>query len=535
MSDQIPQTLPEYSNNPLIAGLPFVKTQREIISVLANRPSFDPKERSFPAHLRKHCIVRLDQYFEPLERHIRFFERFDMVLRQGYRGRNPLTSDYILRLQNSHDRIRQTSLYSTPLQIFENTAQGFALLGVSGIGKTTTLNRTLPHYNQIIEHTFPHYFKQIVWLRLDCPAKGGPAQLCRSFFYAVDRLIGTNYQAKYAGKARALDEMTGNMAHVANLHAIGALIIDEIQFLISMKSDGEAILKFFVTLVNTIGIPVILVGTNSAIPLLQRNFKEARRGVGLGTSTWDAFENNSTWQHLVKQLWEFQWTNTYTALTDEIKEVLYDESQGIVDILIKLFMMVQMRVIAIQEVKGGPEVISPALIRRVAKDELKLVSPMLDALRKKDMKALQRFDDLMPFQSHFDKIKDDALHNASITAWIPPKPEPLGDKQDDIGQQLMASLNAMNIEKDIASVMVNKAIQENPSGDALLLMTTILQEMKSPAAAPKKPSVKPLKLIQGTLNPKDLRGITESDTGEAAYNKLLAAGFIRSPFEEVFA
>ena len=45
---------------------------------------------------------------------------------------------------------------------------------------------------------------------------------------------------------------------------------------------SERMLNFFVTLVNTIGLPVILIGTPEAIGVLQEKFRQARRGSGLG-------------------------------------------------------------------------------------------------------------------------------------------------------------------------------------------------------------------------------------------------------------
>ena len=37
-------------------------------------------------------------------------------------------------------------------------------------------------------------------------------------------------------------------------------------------------LNFFVTLVNTIGLPVVMIGTTKAMSILQGEFRQARRG-----------------------------------------------------------------------------------------------------------------------------------------------------------------------------------------------------------------------------------------------------------------
>lgn len=60
------------------------------------------------------------------------------------------------------------------------------------------------------------------------------------------------------------------MSQIANVHAIGVLVIDEIQHLSMSRSGGvEKMLNFFVTLVNVIGLPVVMVGTPRPDPSLR--------------------------------------------------------------------------------------------------------------------------------------------------------------------------------------------------------------------------------------------------------------------------
>lgn len=528
-------TLPEFANNPFIAKLPPVLSRREMVDVLTQKPTLDPKERDYPPHIRKYCVLRVSEFFVPIDRNLQYLERMDMTIRQGYRGKNPLTTDYILRLQDSYERIRLKSLLVEPIKMFENFASSFALLGTSGVGKTRSTNLILQQYPQTIQHEVPFRLTQIVWIRLDCPSNGDPKQLCANFFYAVDMLLGTNYRAKYGHKLISLHDMMIQMQHVANLHAIGCLVIDEIQFLNDAKNGSEEILSFFVTLVNMIGIPVILIGTNSAIPMLQSNFKEARRAIGLGSAPWDALENNATWKYIVTQLWEYQWLSTYTPLTEEHINTLHEETQGIVDILIKLFMIVQMRIISIHEVRKGIEEITPNAIRKVAKDVLKMIQPMLDALRKGDMKALMKYDDLLPFQSHFNKLINEVKNEFSVIDFIPPKPVSLQNNQDDVSLQLIQSLKSMHIADDVAFGLVSKAISQNPSADVLQLMATIVQSLNATTLKPSKTVPKKLKLVVSDLAQDDLRALSIRDGEKSLYENLLAWGVIKDPLSESFA
>lgn len=539
-------SLPEYSDNPFIAKLPPLLSQQDLMDVLALKPTFDEKERNYPPYLRKHCLMRLGRYFEPLERQIQLAERFGMLLRQGYVGRNPLTHDYIRHLQNGNERIQAKSLHIPTQHPVENTANSFALVGCSGNGKSKGIERVLMQYPQCIQHTEPFSLVQIVWLKLDCPSQGSPKQLCINFFSAVDRLIGTNYFNLYGRNRIGVDEMMVHMAHVANLHAIGVLVIDEIQHLNKAKIGPDALLNFLVTLVNTIGIPVILIGTLSAIPLLQDNFRQARRANGLGSLIWDAMPNNKAWNYFIDKLWAYQWISEHTPITDEIRELLYYESQGILDIVVKLFMLAQMRIISIREAKSGPEALTAELLRRVAKEDFKIVKPMLDALRAGDTKALKKYDDLQPLQEHVYKVMNAASQSQGIASYttesgtqnVAAESTSLTPEKEMQGF-ILSTLKSLGVASDVASVLIQQAVEQHPSADPLLLLATISEKLTN---VPKVKNVRSKSSSQSKPVPaeqpvNDLRRIVAlgRDKGQSAYEALLAASIVRPPLLDLAA
>lgn len=536
-NDELPM-LPEYQDNPFIAKLPPLLSQRDMLMSLASYPEFEERERSYPAQLRKHCIMRLGRYFEPMERQLQLAERFGMLLRQGYIGRNPLTHDYIRHLQNGAERIEAKSLHISARHPVENTAASFALTGCSGIGKSKSIEKVLHQYPQCILHSEPFSLIQIVWLKLDCPSQGSPKQLCINFFSAVDRLVGTNYFNAY-GRSRAnVDEMMVHMAHVANLHALGVLVIDEIQHLNKAKIGPDALLNFLVTLVNTIGVPVILIGTLSAVPMLQENFRQARRASGLGSLVWDRLLKGKAWDYFIDQLWKYQWTRDFTSISPEIRDVLYDESQGILDIVVKLFMLSQLRVVGIGDVRGTPEILTPQLLRKVAREDFLIVRPMLDALRTNDAKALLKYDDLLPLQAHIERVmasamqpqlsevvRDTAVNEARV-------PEQNQDDHDPI----LSALRSLGVADDVAQVLINEARVQHPSADPLLLMAAISERLavrpmkprKQKAAKPSEPAVQP---------EQDLRRIVAlgKQAGQSGYEALLAASMVKPPLLDIAA
>lgn len=530
-------SLPEYEGNPFIAQLPPLQSQRQLLDTLAARPVYNPAERGYQASLRKHCIMRLGRYFEPLERQIQLADRFGMLLRQGYIGRNPLTHDYIRHLQNGAERIEAKSLTFPTRQPVENTATSFALVGCSGIGKSKAIEKVLHQYRQCITHKEPFSLLQITWLKLDCPSQGSPKQLCINFFSAVDRLAGTAYFNWYGSRRASVDEMMVHMAHVANLHALGALVIDEIQHLNKAKIGPDALLNFLVTLVNTIGVPVILVGTLSAIPLLQENFRQARRASGLGSLVWDRIPKGKVWNYFIDQIWKYQWTSTPTQITPEIREILYEESQGILDIVVKLFMLAQLRVISIGEVRQGPEILTEKLFQQIAREDFQIVRPMLDALRRNDLKALSKYDDLLPLHVHVNQLLASALAT-SPSAVLKESfvAAAVVATQDDSLDSIQNALRSLGVADDVAHVLINEARALHPSADPLLLMAAIAERLtKRPVPVRKTRPAKPL--ADTVLLAQDLRHVVEQgkQAGKSGYESLLAAGLVKPPLLDIAA
>lgn len=405
------QVLDHYKGNPLIEALPPIFSEEQVTDNLTRLPLYNPREKELNAEVRCHCVNRLFGYFEPLGRHIDLEQRFSRLIRQGYLARNPLDPTFASRLQQGYRIIKSGAYELWDDMNLGTTSSGFTIIGISGIGKTSAVNRILSLYPRVIVHS---KFKginlslyQITWLKLDCPSNGSLKSLCTNFFSKVDKLIGTNYYRKFGSQRNSVEYMLSGMVQVASSHCLGVLIIDEIQHLSLAKSGGAAnVLNFFVTLVNTIGLPVVLIGTPKALSVIRGEFRQARRGSGQGDVEWDRMEKDGYWNLIIEGMWKYQWTKNETPLTDDIKNVIYHESQGIIDIAIKLFVLSQWSAIA-----TGEEVITSETIRTVVRENLKLVKPMLDALKTGDPKEIACYEDIRPidmenlYNEYLDKLE----------------------------------------------------------------------------------------------------------------------------------
>lgn len=525
-------TLPEYARNPFIAKLPPLKAQKAMYGDLLAAPLFDEKECGYPAYLRKHCIARLAKCFLPQARQVDLADRIALLLRQGYLGRDPLTHDYLRHLNNGYKRIEENSLDATVSQPVQNTASSFALLGCPGVGKTLAVNRVLAQYPQTIQHDTPFSLVQIVWLRLEAPALGSLKQLCLDFFQSIDTLIGTDYVKRYAIGA-SVEQMLVHMAHVANLHALGVLVIDEIQHLRGSKVGAEPLMKFLVKLVNTIGVPVVPIGTLGALPILQGSFSQARRSTGLGSLLWDRMEPGPAWNQFLGKLWTYQWTHPRTDLSDELNAAIYDESQGVADLAVKLFMLAQLRLVGISEMrKDASETLTPALIRTVAKEEFAMVAPMIRALRTNDPEELKKYDDLSSLSDHIGVVLSRALNGQapeSMTAYAPVSAAEPATSRASIDAVLLSSLTSLGVAEDVAMQLIRETLAKESSGDPLVLMGRMAATLAASPPKLKRSKARPPSTPE--LPRDDLRRLVQAgrERGRSAYETLLEARVVRPP------
>lgn len=389
------QIVYDYKNNPLIEALPSIITQEETIDLLANYPYFNEEERKLDKNYRCHLVQRIFQYFQPLNIHLDLYNRFSLVIRQGYISRNPIDLDYANMLNQGYDAILKSNINLNNNIKFRSSASGFTIVGVSGMGKTTTVNRILETIPQVILHSKYKEKRlcmyQITWVKLECPFDGSIKALCLDFFAKIDSIIGTKYFDKYGNGRLSINTMIPIMAQICRNVNLGMLIIDEIQNLSSAKSGGaENMLNYFLTLVNSVGLPVILIGTPNAIEIIQSQFRLARRNSAMGALFWEKLEKDKNWDLLIEGMWEYQWTKDYTPLTEELNDALYDESQGIIDIAVKLYAMAQIKAIS----SSKSEKVTVNLIKKISKENMKLVKPMLDALKTGNINKIAKYEDI---------------------------------------------------------------------------------------------------------------------------------------------
>ncbi|KEH96795.1 transcriptional antiterminator [Clostridium botulinum C/D str. BKT12695] len=392
------QSIEEYIANPFIEALPDIFSEDDVIDRFSVIPRIDEKDRNMESNLRYHIIKRTKNFVQPLPVHFTVERRLSTLIRRGYLARNPLDRSYLERLRILNelrdDKVYDDLLLEERMSNIRSTADSMAIIGISGIGKTTAIERLLLMYPQIIKH---EEYKgqnfsrtQIVWLKIDCPYDGSLSTLCKSFFKAIDDLLGTRYLEKFGYVNRVTSTMMLHMTSLASIYGIGVLVIDEIQHLLNSKNDMEEMLNFFVTLSNTVGIPTVLIGTSKAQKIFKGNFRQARRAASEGSIMWDRMDKESDeWKFFLETLWDFQCLKENTVLTNKLKNAFYDECQGITAVAVNLFILAQERALS-----EGKENITVNTLRTTAKEDLHMIQPMIKALRNNNMIEVMKYEDI---------------------------------------------------------------------------------------------------------------------------------------------
>ncbi len=391
----------EYDENPYIQALPALCNKTEIIKNLINIPQYKQEECHLDSAIRMHLIHRLYKFYQPLPTHIKIWNMIDSLIRQGYLARNPFDKNYRNFLHESGKSIINRNFEIATKNNFRTTSSTGTIIGFSGMGKTTTVNRVLSNIPQIIIHNEYRGYEfsqiQLTWLKLEAPHNASLKALSLQYFMKLDELLGTNNFNKYVTRNLSLDAMLPLMGQAGQNVGLGLLVIDELQHLIG--SNVNKIMNYFVTLINSFGIPVLFIGTPGAYPVFENELRIARRITGNGEVIWNNMSNDGEFGLFMEGMWKYQWLKEYMPLTRELIDVFYEETQGITDLVVKLFVNIQA-----QSIELGKESITIALVKSVAKESFRAMKGMLDAIKSKNPYKIAKYDDIRTLE-----IKDENM------------------------------------------------------------------------------------------------------------------------------
>lgn len=344
-------------------------------------PLYDESEREKTFQTRLHALQRIALIHIPTNEDTYIINSLRRCLYWGYVGRNPMSFDTIEQVLKGNN-IEVTDSLKRYLRSFHAPIYGFPIIGVSGVGKTTSIDNVLSLQPQVINHTCyrnePFETMQLVWLKVDCPSDGTPKNLCVSIIRSVDAALGTDYSNTLIKNRMSTDALLVTVCQLLQSLHLGVLLIDDLQNLRSSKSNASKELSsFIISLSNSLKIPIIMIGTPKILTLLKSEFQIAKRVLGEGEIRMMPMQNNTKeWNLFLTSLWKYQFTQKVVPLTEEIKDVFFDECSGIPFLATILYKLVQEYAIA-----SFKETFSVADLHHIAAEKLGITAKMKEDLQ----------------------------------------------------------------------------------------------------------------------------------------------------------
>ncbi|WP_148714713.1 AAA family ATPase [Chitinolyticbacter meiyuanensis] len=391
LADYKPQLNSKFQGNPFIEALPPSLSEQELGELLALGPDFSPEQRNWPDVERIQKAFGLGNIMIPLERHIAVANCVDSMLRNGYVGREPLTKRDGERMQALYEGRSCSQGFVGAYS--DGTAQLSAMLmGLPGMGKTALVKRIFSYLPQVIYHPESNRY-QVTRLHVEMPSDGSSVKgLAHGILSQLDRIIpGAQYYQECALKGRpGADALMRSVARLMHRHAVGFLIADEVQNVVHARKNSQVVMTELVSACNELGVPILFIGTNKAAQVFSLDFRQSRRACGHGIPLWNALDRASgEWEEFLEVLWGYQWVRKPVEYSEKMSELMFELSQGIIDVAIKLFAAAQ-----VGAIRSGDEMLTPSLLESVYMQQMHMLHPMLSALKRGSYEDILRYEDI---------------------------------------------------------------------------------------------------------------------------------------------
>lgn len=306
--------------------MPSLLIGDELRKVLLELPRYDEGVRKQSASERILELSDLYKIFIPNRMAIEIYTKLYMAMRLSLEKKN--SREAILQSKETFVNAKNGALRG-----IIGGADSFTIIGKSGIGKTSAIERAVSLITQGKEIELVESYQRIIpILQIQCPFDSSVKGLLLEVVRCVDAKLGTNYYKAGSRSNVTTDSLIGLVSQVC-LNHIGVLVIDEIQNVTANKK-GDSLIRMLMQLINSSGTSICMVGTPECEGFFSGGSMQfARRSLGLHYSN---LKNDAEFAEICKLLWNYQYTRKTTQLTDTITNSLYEMSQGNISILIKL-------------------------------------------------------------------------------------------------------------------------------------------------------------------------------------------------------
>lgn len=398
------EQIPAYRDNLFIKACGPILTTEEITQSLLCLPEIPIDVVSMPFEHRQHLTPALKDIFIPNATSVEIAKSVDVMVRQGYTRHRNGTPKFPWHRSSGTSNLPVPSVMS--------------IVGLSGVGKTASINRSLAKYDQVVVHpTMPGFvseFTQLVYLKVDVPATGKSIDLAYALIEEMERALGCVGMDEFVmSRSRRGPELFRVWQRLANKYMLGIVVLDEVQNLFKEQTLAQRIkhkktspdrmdlrladdetLKMILTAINTWGIPIVLAGTLDCLDIINNRFSTSQRlsldghyQLGCFKSADDAVFKSVYFPTLCR----YQWVKEPIAPTDEFRKLFFELTGGVPRICTSLWFLTHKYVFQKRQDK-----LDLQDFVNTRKKYMSSLIPAIDALRANDLQRLMRYEDLLP-------------------------------------------------------------------------------------------------------------------------------------------
>jgi len=354
--------------NNLIAQMPPMLYGKELDEALTVLPPYDPDIIHADAATRLVALSDIYQIFLSNSMAREIYSKLHLgLLRSLNKKESPLMPRQYVENQKAIQMVESSGIIGG--------ADSFTIIGPSGIGKSTSISRSIQLLSKTPVIVTEKPYRQIIpCATVQCPFDSSVKGLLLEVLRVVDSKLGSDYCAKaMRSRNTTVDTLIGCVSSVCINH-VGLLVIDEIQHIVGQKA-GDALARCLMQLINSSGISIALVGTPSVIPFLSDGeFQLARRTLGL---YYEPMEYGQAFRDLCTTLWKYQYVKHRTVLDEAMMHRLFEFSMGNPSVLVGLLHDVQEC-----SILSGQEVISSDLLRAAYQTRLRMLHQHITPARR---------------------------------------------------------------------------------------------------------------------------------------------------------
>jgi hypothetical protein len=360
-----------------------------------------------PRHVRMHMLLDVLQLHLPPAIERRLAETVDLMIRQGYKYRDPSDSRTWSAISGETIPGRHRIV----------PVMAAAVGGNSGVGKSVASFNCLNLFPVTIFHkSFPRLsggLHQWVSVSANVPASGKSTDLARELMVCSRESTGTQHFDDWLRKdvirdgMRALDEWR----QVAKLHFLGILHLDEVQNFFRLASIRQRknrrgsgdfpelaivedqCLRWVLNIINTSQFPLLLSGTPDGMEALTRRLSTLERIGTMGYHQFHRFSDPKApafRQIFLARLGRYQYVKKRLAVDDALAEMIEQTTAGVPRIVMAQWVAAHR--IAFERKDDDLRLDD---FKKAALTWLAPLAPAVQALRSGDPAKMARYEDLV--------------------------------------------------------------------------------------------------------------------------------------------